>query len=274
MALKLKRWHKWTMVGVLVPVVAIVAFLIYWQLTNKADDKASEDFDALVEDVATSTTVASSVSTAADAVTSGPPASSGSPVTTATPDAPSATTGLSGTWTAIVPTADEQENFYVGYRVDEVLFGQDVTVTGRTRDVTGSMTIDGDQVTAAEFVAQMATVVTGESRRDNQFSGRIMAVDEFPTATFTLTGPIALTTVDPADGEVLTFPTVGDLTVRGTTKSVTLDIKAFKSGDRITVTGEIPIVFSEWGIPEPSFGPATVEGNGLIEFLLTFERQA
>lgn len=36
----------------------------------------------------------------------------------------------------------------VGYRVQEVLFGQDNTAVGRTSDVTGSITIRGTAVTA------------------------------------------------------------------------------------------------------------------------------
>jgi hypothetical protein len=34
----------------------------------------------------------------------------------------------------------------------------------------------------------------------------------------------------------------------------------------------IPVVFADYGIPSPSFGPATVEDNGEIEFLVTFTK--
>jgi len=242
---RLKRWQKWTIVGVLTPVVAVVAFLIIYQLTHKAEQKAEKDFTELADDAATT----------------------GAAVTL---------DSLGGSWTTITidpANAEQADKFYVGYRVDEVLFGQNVTATGRTRDVVGTLVFDGSTLTNADFTALMATVTSDESRRDGQFRGRIMAVDEFPEATFTLTQPIALDAV-PSEGEVVTLSAMGDLTVRGTTKSVTFDLKAFHSAGTITVTGEIPIVFDEWGVPNPTGGPATTEDHGSMEFLLTFARAA
>lgn len=64
---------------------------------------------------------------------------------------------------------------------------------------------------------------------------------------------------------------VGQLTIHGVTKEVTVDLTAQRGGDEIQVSGSIPLVFAEWGIPNPSFGPATTEDHGLLEFLLTFK---
>lgn len=75
-----------------------------------------------------------------------------------------------------------------GYRVDEILFGQNATAVGRTSGVEGEMTISGTTVEAATVTVDMASVSSDESRRDNQFRGRIMAVGTYPTATFTLSG--------------------------------------------------------------------------------------
>ena len=76
----------------------------------------------------------------------------------------------------------------VGYRVVEVLFGQDTEGVGRTSAITGQLTIAGTQVTAADFEVDMTTVTSDEDRRDNQFHGRLMDTDEFPTATFDADG--------------------------------------------------------------------------------------
>ena len=61
----------------------------------------------------------------------------------------------------------------VGYRVVEVLFGQDTEGVGRTSAITGGLTLDGAQVTAADFEVDMTTVTSDEDRRDNQFRGRL-----------------------------------------------------------------------------------------------------
>jgi polyisoprenoid-binding protein YceI len=76
----------------------------------------------------------------------------------------------------------------------------------------------------------------------------------------------------PAEGETVTASATGDLTLRGTTNSVTFDVQARLNGGNIEVDGSIPIVFADWDIPNPSFGPASTEDNGVLEFLLVFSR--
>ncbi|MDP9069875.1 MAG: YceI family protein [Actinomycetota bacterium] len=66
----------------------------------------------------------------------------------------------------------------------------------------------------------------------------------------------------------------GDLTLRGTTSRVTIPLTPKRSGGRIEVLGNLPIVFQEWGIPNPSFGPAQTEDRGELALLLQFERGA
>jgi polyisoprenoid-binding protein YceI len=159
----------------------------------------------------------------------------------------------------------------VRYRVDEVLFGANVTAVGETNAVTGSLDIAGTQVADATFEVDMATVESDRSQRDGQFRGRIMDVETFPTSTFTLTQPIELASV-PADGEQVTATATGDLTLRGVTNTVTFDVTAQLEGDRIGVLGSIPIVFEDYDIPNPSFGGIETEDNGVLEFVLVFQR--
>ncbi len=185
----------------------------------------------------------------------------------ATP-APSGTTSgvgtADGTWTV---TSDSQ----VGYRVDEVLFGQAATAVGRTNQVTGSLTVAGTSVIATSFTVDMASVTSDQARRDGQYRGRIMDTSTYPTATFALTQPIDLGTV-PADGETISATATGKLTLRGQAKDVTFDVKARRTGATIEVNGSIHLVFADWGIPSPSFGPANVDDNGDLEFLLVFAK--
>jgi polyisoprenoid-binding protein YceI len=96
-----------------------------------------------------------------------------------------------------------------------------------------------------------------------------MNVATYPTSTFALTSPIDLGEL-PADGEQITVPATGELTLHGTKKTVTVDLTARRNGADIEVNGSIPIVFAEWGIPNPSFGPVTTEDHGELEFLVVF----
>jgi polyisoprenoid-binding protein YceI len=117
----------------------------------------------------------------------------------------------------------------------------------------------------------MASVKSDESRRDNQFRGRMMQTASFPTATFTLAQPMQLGSI-PGTGERRTVKATGELTLRGVTKTVTVDIAGVYTGSAIQVAGSIPVTFAEWDIPNPSFGPAQTEQEGLLEFAINFTR--
>ena len=77
------------------------------------------------------------------------------------------TNDVAGTWTIA-------EDSVVGYRVKEVLFGQDTEGVGRTSQVTGSLTIADSAVTTADFTVDMASIESDSGKRDSQFRGRIM----------------------------------------------------------------------------------------------------
>ncbi|HET7489922.1 MAG TPA: YceI family protein [Acidimicrobiales bacterium] len=172
-------------------------------------------------------------------------------------------TGTDGTWK--VATGSQ-----AGYRVKEILFGQSTEAVGRTSDVTGQIEVQGARVPSGEFSVDMASVASDESRRDNQYR-RVMDVSSNPTSTFKLTQPIELGSV-PGDGEKAAASATGDLTLRGTTRNVTIPVEVLRSGSTVKVSGSFPITFADWGIPNPSFGPAETADNGVLEFLLVLNR--
>jgi len=156
----------------------------------------------------------------------------------------------------------------VGYRVKEVLFGQDNEATGRTTSVTGGLTITGTTVSKANFTVDMTTVSSDQAQRDNQFQNRIMDTADFPTATFELTSPINFGS-EPAIGKHITANATGKLTLHGTTKTVTFPVQAQRrDAQTIEVQGDIPVTFSDYNIDNPSGGPASVGSSGTLEFLL------
>ena len=168
-----------------------------------------------------------------------------------------------GTWNVV---AESQ----VGYRVNEVLFGQRVTAVGRTSGVTGSVTIADLTVTNAEFTADMTTVKSDDPRRDAQFESRIMDVLNYPTAGFVLTSPI---TIDPtALAGAVTHQASGSLTLRGVTKPVDVTIVSTIQNSQIVLAGEVVVVFADWSIPNPSIPGISTEDSGVLEFQLVLSR--
>jgi polyisoprenoid-binding protein YceI len=168
---------------------------------------------------------------------------------------------LDGTWNV-------GSGSQAGYRVQEVLVGQNATAVGRTNKIWGSMTISGSTVTKGSFTVDMASVVSDQSQRNARFDGPIMDVSQFPTATLTLSAPIELGTIPPG-GVVDHYNTVGDLDMHGVTKSVSFPVTAERIGSGIDVLADVPITFSEWNIANPSIGGfVTTATSGTLEVLL------
>jgi polyisoprenoid-binding protein YceI len=158
---------------------------------------------------------------------------------------------------------------FVGYRVEEELANVGAaTAVGRTPDVTGSMTISGTAITAAEFTADLTTLESDDDRRDGQLQRQGIETGTFPTATFTLTAPIDLGSV-PAEGQVVSVTATGDLTLHGVTKSVEIPLEARLSGGVVTVTGSTTIVFADYDIEPPSsFIVLSIADQGILEVQL------
>ena len=119
----------------------------------------------------------------------------------------------------------------------------------------------------------MDTIHSDKSQRDAQFDGRIMDVAQYPTGTFTLTSPIDLGS-PPAAGVIKSYTAHGKLTLHGTTRAVTFTLTAErKVQPQIEVAGDIPVLFSDYNIQNPSFaGFVTTQDHGLLEFLLVFDK--
>jgi len=243
-----RKVTKWIIGGVVV--VVIVAVGVPFVYIHFIEGKAP----APLRLSNSTTTVAGAASTASPATTAAGGSSSGS--------SGSSSSSVDGTWSVA-------SGSQAGYRIKETLFGQSNTAVGRTSAITGSITIAGTTVTAGTFSADMTKVSSDQSERDGQFQGRIMNTSKYPTATFKLTQPIALGAI-PADGTTVTANATGDLTLHGTTKSVTLAVQAKRSGATISVAGSIPVVFADYGVNNPSGGPATTSDNGTMEFLINF----
>jgi polyisoprenoid-binding protein YceI len=179
-----------------------------------------------------------------------------------------AVTASSGTSGSIAGTWNVGRGSVVGYRVQEVLIGQQSTAVGRTSKVWGSLAISGTTVTEGSFTVDMDSVVSDQSERNAQFDGRIMDVGAFPTATFTLTSPIGLGTV-PVAGTARQYRASGNLAMHGVTKAITFTVSAERLGSDIDVLADIPVVFADWDIANPSVGGfVTTQSTGTLEVLL------
>lgn len=159
---------------------------------------------------------------------------------------------------------------YAGYRVDEVLQGVGVHVVGRTEKVSGNASIEGATLAASEVTVDMASVKTNNPARDVSFRSDILDTDKHPTSKFKLTGPVEIPTTLTDTGKA-TIKAVGELTIHGVSKPVTVDLEVGVDGKKLQVAGRIPMTFADYDVEAPALPFVTVEKQGFVEFLLVLK---
>ena len=180
---------------------------------------------------------------------------------------------MDGSWTVNVSlgSMSDYSASWAGYRVKEQLVGVGAhTAVGRTPNVTGSMTLRGAVVENVQITADLTTLSSGDSNRDNQLRRQAINTDQFPPATFKTTRPLDLVDL-PTDGTTVALTTTGDFTLHGVTKTVDISLQAVRRGGIIAVTGTLPVTFADYGFQGPnSFSVLSVDDHGSMELHLLF----
>lgn len=143
------------------------------------------------------------------------------------------------------------------WSVPETLYGLDTVAVGRSESLTGTITPGA----GFAFEIDLTTFMSDQPNRDrfvrNLFSGDPIAT--FVASSFELP--------DEGDGEVVTLDVPGTLTVNGTPQEVVWSVEARKDGSIVSVTGELDITLTEFGITPPSLGFVQVEDEARLEVL-------
>jgi polyisoprenoid-binding protein YceI len=152
----------------------------------------------------------------------------------------------------------------VGWRAQQVLVGQNSTLTGRTGKVWGSITVAGGTVSGGSFSVDMAALTGNESPTTQR---TVFDVSADPTATLVLTSPIALGTV-PA-GTVRRYAATGTLALHGVTRAVDFTVSAELAGASIDLLADITLPFGEWNISVQGVPfLADIQSPAVVEVLL------
>jgi polyisoprenoid-binding protein YceI len=172
--------------------------------------------------------------------------------------------GVDGTWNA-------GPGSVVGWRAQQVVLGQQSTLTGRTGKVWGSLTISGGSVSQGSFTVDMAALTGGLSKTTQS---SVFDVKAYPAGSLVLTSPIALGTV-PADGTVEHFPATGTLTLHGVSHAVDFTASVERIGSSIYVLSDISLPFADWNISIQGVPwLADVQSPGTVEVLLDLTQGA
>jgi polyisoprenoid-binding protein YceI len=186
---------------------------------------------------------------------------------------------LEGTWTVDTGIgtfdfdAGDFSGTWAGYRFDEELGGVGAqTAVGRTPGVSGTMTVEGDEVSAVDIEVDMTGLQSDEERRDNAIRSRGLQTEQFPTGTFTLTEPLALPD-GIEDGERVDATATGELTLHGVTRPATLEVEAELREGAAVVVGRAPVAMADYDIEPPTNALVlSVDSEGVFEFQIFFSR--
>jgi polyisoprenoid-binding protein YceI len=197
-----------------------------------------------------------------------PTTDAGAPGTTA---ATAGNADLTGTWRVAAGSV-------AGYRVREKLAALPAKsdAVGRSEAVTGSVKVEraGASLTAtdANFEVDVTKLASDESRRDNRIRTDGLQTDRFPKATFVSTAPITLPP-ETVTGQLVNATAVGDLTLHGVTKRVTIPLEVRVTGAKGELAGSLGFPMSDFDITPPSIGGfVTVDPDATLEFKLILEK--
>jgi polyisoprenoid-binding protein YceI len=182
-----------------------------------------------------------------------------------------ATTQLDGSW-QVQPGPE----VFAGYRIDErTTVGIDNTAVARTEGVTGTLVVEGTEITAVDVTADLTGLVSQDSQvpgvgnRDAAMRTAGLETDTFPEATFSLAEPIELGEL-PEAGEEVTVDAVGQLMLHGVTQEVTVPVAARWNGEVVDLTASIEVALADFDVEQPAAAVVTVADTGTVELQLTF----
>ncbi len=190
------------------------------------------------------------------------------------------------------------EGSIAGYRVVEDFIGglANVDAVGRTTAIQGDMfthtgfmwvmpdpdedlppttTAPPDSSLASYwFCVDVASITSDKGSRDNRFRGPIMDTANFPVATFVAVPAPFSSFLDsdiPETGPTtLTVPGFLTLAGKGHAAKALVTIQRAEAPYYYELVAQIPVVFSDFGIDNPSNSIVSVRDEGLIEVSLTF----
>ena len=146
-------------------------------------------------------------------------------------------------------TADESE---VRFRINEILMGNPTEVIGASNQVAGDFIVNFSDPAASqlgEIAINARTLKTDNEFRDQSLRGQILQTGTNEFIRFVPTELLAMPTEPVAVGDTVDFDVVGELSVKGTTNTVTFNVSVtIESEERMTGFASVTILYADFGI--------------------------
>lgn len=223
-------------------------------------------------------TAAPAQPTAAPAQPTSAPAATdaGSGAATAAPTTASSGGNAAGQFTLVLAPSGNEARYRVREQLANLPAPSDAV--GKTSAITGQLVLgaDGAPVAGQSKITVDITGLTSDSGMRDGFVGRtVLDTGSYPDVTFAPTAVSGLPSPLPTAGDV-TFKLTGDLTVHGTTKSVTWDVKATAAnGTDLSGTATTSFTFADFGLEQPHVGRVlSIQDTIKLEFDFHFVKSS
>lgn len=163
---------------------------------------------------------------------------------------------------------------FLGYRVRARVAGRPVPteIVGRTQAVSGLLQLSGAHLEGADVLAELATLSSGNPRRDDYLRVHALQSQVYSTARFQLSSSVPLPGT-PRPGRVVPVQAPGTLMVHGRTRTVTFSLEGRWQGDTLEVVGRGRIRLADFAIARPRVaGVLSVGEHAIVEVRLRLRR--
>jgi polyisoprenoid-binding protein YceI len=140
------------------------------------------------------------------------------------------------------------------------------------KEMSGKATITMDEskpnVSTLNFIVPVKNLKSGKSSMDKN-AWEALEVDDHPTSQYQLKEVKSVT----GSGNTFQLSTVGSLNIAGSTKTVSIPVKAVVSGSKITFSGKTTFKMSSYGIEPPTalMGTITTGDEITVEFKVNYQ---
>lgn len=180
-----------------------------------------------------------------------------------------ATEEMDGTWEVV--SGSGRNTSSLGYTFAEILPVDERVTSGSTQDIEGTVTIAGEKIQDGQVTVDVTDVSSDKQVRDENVRRKILETDTYPTAHLTLDGGEDVSRL-PDDGTAATVTVSGKLTIKDATRPVTAELRALRDGDRVILSGDLPIKREDFNLEAPEFVAAKIAEEGEINIRLAFEK--
>jgi polyisoprenoid-binding protein YceI len=130
------------------------------------------------------------------------------------------------------------------------------TVEGKTNNISGTATLDVDNLTSAasgKIEVDLTTIDTGIGLRNQHMRENHLETDTYPTATFTLKGLSSPSSGTLAENSTVNALAEGTFDIHGISKDYSIPVTLTRTGNNIQVEGGWSLLLADHQIKRPEF---------------------